>query len=364
MKRINFLNYLAAIALSLIVVTACKKDKTETKETPKKIVPTTMTVDVPSSISAQNLSKSAKGNELKGDDIYRSLRGFVWIGANGAKIINGLCYIVQAYDLTKVTTVTFTGGDGKLKTLTMTQNPTIGGATWEWEMQVTDYDGSKALQFYWNVSPVKGVAIFQASKLNHTDIFSAIHANAIIKIEYSEAEANYSKQMIVTIDSLTLIHTNDPNKIKMFVGKRTSDGLLDVWGNSNSPNAKIYDQSHTGGYQWAFVAHADQDVDIAVAKVSLPPCNYLKSDTSLWGTYSIYNVLHKELTDLGANQATVDEYVKNAKAPGYFMKGTGFLSCGPVAPTTPSGFTTTFCDLSALFPYVPNEIKTLKVVFN
>ena len=128
-----------------------------------------MMVDVPSSLNSQSTSKSLKGN-----DIYQSLRGFVWIGEVRATLINDLCTAVQKYNLTTIKTVTFTGSDGLSKTLTVTANPTINGTVWDWEVIVTDQDGSKALEFYWNASPVKGVAIYQAYKLNHTDVFQRL----------------------------------------------------------------------------------------------------------------------------------------------------------------------------------------------
>lgn len=356
MKRIKSFTCFCLIAC-LFSLTTCKKKDTST--TPNYIVPTSITVPVPSSLNSNTISQS-----FHGQDIYQSLRGLVWIGESAANIIDQFCYLLEViYDVTKISTVTITGSDGLSKTITITSKPTHNGVAWDWEMNVTDFDGSKALEFFWNESPLKGVAIYQAYKLNHTNSFSVSYSNAMVQIDYSEAEPGYSKQMIVTIDSISPYSSTIPNKLKMFVGQRKTDGLLDIYGNCNIPNAIMINPSHTGGFQWTFVAHSNPDLDLSVARISLPPCNYTLADTSLWGTYSLYNVLKGELKAVSTPDTTIAHYLQFALPPAYYIKTSGFLSCGPTVPVSPAGFTLPLCDLSSLIPFIPNDVRRLKVIF-
>ncbi len=149
----------------------------------------------------------------------------------------------------------------------------------------------------------------------------------------------------------------------MFVGKKGD--ILDVYGNANLPKAKIIDTTHVDGYNWAFVARSNDKLNISVAQVALPPCT-LNNLTNIFSTYSILNVLTAEINEAYplASQEQIDAFLVNTNTPAYFNGTQGFLSCGPVKPTSPAGFTNEFVDLSNLEPYYPTMINALNISFS
>jgi hypothetical protein len=368
MKKKSLLNFVLVLMFSMIVISACKKDKGEATTN----VPSKMTITIPSSLNEPGSSKkSDKGGivPLKGNDIYANLRLFIGVGAGGAAIVDGIMLAVSIYNLTALTSpVSFkSNGDGLTKTLTVSKDGAFNGITYQWKMVIQDYNGSQALQLFFNTSPIKGVAIYQASKLNHKDWFSILHPNALVQIEYSEAEIKYQKQMIVTIAGLTPYGNSGLDNLKLFVGK--NGDILDIYGNSNHPNCVIFDPNPLDGkgIDWAFVAHSNDRVNIGVAKVALPKCNL--SDTALLFTkYSIHQVLTDELNHVFNNNIPADsltKYLQNAETPGYFQgpPKNGFVSSGTNVPNI-AEFTPAFLNLSGLKPYVPFDIKNLTLSFS
>jgi hypothetical protein len=362
MKKINLLNLALVMFLSFVIITGCKKEVKEVN------VPTKMTITIPSSLNQPGTTKSAKAGvePLKGNDIYSNLRLFIGVGAGGAKIIDDIIFAVKVYNLTSLKSpVSFRSAqDGNIKTLTVSENGDFHGTTYEWKMVITDEGGAKALELFFNTNPVKGVAIYQASKLNHEDWFSKVHPNAIVQIEYSEAEQKYEKQMIVSIAGLQVITANGLNNMKLFVGQ--NGDKLDIFGNSNHPTCIIFDNSHQNGRDWAFVAHTNTTADVSVAQVALPETTVDVIDANFWTNYNIKKVLNDEIQKVyngSAPQNILDEYLQNAEAPGYFKAGVGFVSSGTNVPAD-AAFTPALINLSDLTPYIPVNIKNMTLPFS
>lgn len=172
--------------------------------------------------------------------------------------------------------------------------------------------------------------------------------------------------MIVSIVNAPVIGIYDLNNLKLFAGLKGN--IVEVYGNSNHPYA-IFTDTTVRGFDYAFTGRADTSQNIGVVNLGLPPTTLTLTD-SVFTTYSIYNLLstqyHKILDPLATTPAakqwvsdTIKSYLQTAKIPAYFEKG-GFIGCGT---TLPDGFTSSFVNISSLKPYIPLDIKNLKIVF-
>jgi hypothetical protein len=243
------------------------------------------------------------------------------------------------------------------------------GQSWEFQLTMTDEDGGKALQVFWNNSPVKGIAIMNPYNIDRTTVNEWSQSeqwtdeNTMYRVDYSEAEQDYEAQMTVYISGLKL---PDPSvgdnrfameTLKMFAGK--NGDIIDVYGNSNHPNASFFDEN-TVGFNWAFTAAGDESTDRAVAEVGLPPSNLDASDReTLLVTYSIYNVFYNELIELGYQEQDIQDYLVNTQAPGYF-NSQGFVSAG----TSPgSAYDAAEASMNLLTPYNPVLVSNLEINF-
>jgi len=348
------------LALFSTVWLSCEKNTTDKD---KNLVPENFAIDLPSSISSPNTLKSVNGDTLKGGDIYKYLRFFIYIGEESAKLVNGVMLTIRTLDINEPMQLDYTSADdNRAKHLVVIENPVYQGQNWEFGMTVTDQN-NQALQIFWNRSPVKGIAILKASTFDNT---YTDHKDMTIKVEYSEAESAYKQQMVVSITGFTQ-PANDIfalNNMKMFVGK--NGDVIEIYGNSNHPKASFIDKTVTGGFNWAFTARADIKANIAVAAVCIPPSS-LANNTNIIDTYSIENVLRAEVNKVytGIDQALLNWYLSmylaDAKKPGYFDKN-GFISSGTNKPSI-SGFTDTFINLSTLTPYVPVNVRDLNISF-
>ncbi|MCF6249322.1 MAG: hypothetical protein L3J69_18490, partial [Desulfobacula sp.] len=136
--------------------------------------------------------------------------------------------------------------------------------------------------------------------------------------------------------------------------------VVEVYGNTNHPNASIGMNAH--GINWAFVAAGTVDTDLGVAEVGLPPSDLdVRNRETILGTYSLYEVLKAEVLkwypDATPNLLAI--YLQNASAPAYF-NANGFVAAG-TAPNFDYG------DLDQaieqLVPYMPLEVSNLKLEF-
>ncbi len=371
MKKVNLLIALAII-FSAIFVQSCKKDKEQSPDSTESILPKSFKVDVPEAISSANSQKSmlaTNGDTLQGNDIYQNLRTFINVGETASDIVNSIMTTISVYNINHAMTLSYQSNeDGRVKNLDVVESASFDGQNWQYQMTIVDAnsatnnDGGVALQIFWNVNPVKGIAIIKPYNLNRTE--SINYPDAIYRIDYSEAgELGYDKHMIVEITGIPLEDPSvDPysiSKLKMFAGK-TGD-IVDVYGNSVHPNATFIDTTEKG-FDWAFVASANQSLDIGVAEVGLPDDDLSSTDrNTLLVTNSIKNVFTNQINIAYPNIDTlsINNYLYNTEAPGYFNSN-GFVQ-GGTAPNT--DYTTLANNITNLTPYNPVDIKNLTISF-
>ncbi len=357
MKKISLI--LTVIFALSIMLTSCKKDKEVIKA---DIIPQNFKVDIPSSIS--NSSKANKSDNLDGGEIYGHLTTFIAVGENSAEIVESIMRTIREYDLDQAMSFSYTSDDdGRTKSVVIVENSTFEGQSWEYQLTTTDEDGGKAMQIFWNNSPVKGISIFNPYNFNRSETDEWSDENTMYRIDYSEAGTYYDAEMTVYISGLKLPdNTIGDNRfametLKMFAGKKGD--IVDVFGNSNHPNATLFDEN-TVGFNWAFAAAGNEASDIGVAEVGLPPSNLNSTDRAvILGQYSIHDVFYNELIAEGYSQTEIDIYLVNTNPPGYFTND-GFL----IAGTSPgSSYDAIQSSMENLTPYNPVTVSNLTISF-
>lgn len=359
----------AVLLVILIFAASCNKEKEkEPQPTSGNVMPSKMSINVPNSISSStkgtgrlNSAHCAPSDTIKGCEIYELLRVFIEIGNNSGKIVDFLMTAISQNNINKAMTFQLTGDkDGRTKDYVVVENPVDStNKTWEFKLEVKD-STNIALQVWWNRNPVEGLVILNLYHIDRVDNPDVI--NLMYQIEYSENKAitGYDGRMIVTLTGFP----SDPvdkwfvNNFKMGVGINGS--IVDVWGNSNHPNAVFIDTIKAPGRNYAFVAHGDTARDIGVAELAIVPSTVTTNDTILTG-FALYDVLFEELETVwgpftSTDSANVAGFLQEAKAPGYFMDTRGFVSAGNCPTPCDPGFTTSFIDLSGLTPFIPNDV--------
>ncbi len=363
MKKISLI--LAVVLGFAITFTSCKKDEELTKA---DIIPQNFKVDIPNSIS-QQVVKASKADVLTGDDIYQHLGTFIRIGENAADIVQEIMRAIRQYDLDQAMTFSYqSDDDGRIKNVVIIENSDFEGTAWEYQLTMTDADsetntdGGKAMQIFWNNDSVKGIAILKPYNINRASNDEWSGENTMFRIDYSEAGTDYEAEMTVYISGLVLPDpTVGDNKfametLKMFAGRKGN--IIDVYGNSNHPNANFFDDNT--GFNWAFIASGDENSDIGVAEVGLPPSTLNETDRNvILKDYSVYNVFYNQLTALGYNDTDIQIYLVNTQAPGYFTAN-GFLSAGTSPGTSYDEIETS---MNTLSPYNPVQISNLVIEF-
>ncbi len=368
----NLFVLIVGLALS-IGLFSCENNPDVTPQ--EDILPNSITVDIPSSLSNNSLANGrssgrTKEDSLNGNDIYQNLGTFIAVGEGSAQIVEEFIEGIRKYKIDRVKSLTYTSeDDNRTKNLVVESNVTFETQDWDYQLTITDADsegqadGGKALQIFWNKSGLaKGIAII---KLYNCDRIE--HANAkdaIFRIDYREGGSTvYDVQMEVRVAGLPLESPlSDPYSIStlhMFAGKKGD--VVDVYGNSNHPNAILI--SGTKGFNWAFVASGNEVKDIGVAEVGLPPSSLDNSDHNvLLKEYSIKNVFTNEIKTVwpGIDPTLLSAYLKNTAAPGYFSKKKGFIS-GGVSPG--ADWDVLSPRLDALTPYNPKLISELTLSF-
>lgn len=368
MKKLNLI-LVIAVLLSAPFFQSCEKD-----EVPKKtesIIPESFKVDIPDAISNANTQKSAmlaNVDTLQGNDIYQHLRTFIAVGEGAADFVQDIMLGIAVYNINHAMTLTYKSDeDGRDKNLEVVEGSTYDGQSWEYELTISDAnstsnaDEGKALQVFWNVSPVRGIAIIKPYNCNRNEQEENI--DAMYKVTYSEAgDMGYDKHMIVEIAGLPL---DDPlencfsvSALKMFVGR--NGDVVDVYGNTEHPNA-IFINGDVG-FDWAFAASSSKINDIGVAEVGLPSNSLDASDrTTLLETYSIKNVFTTQIYDQWPtiDSTSVQTFLHNTEAPGFFDRN-GFIQ-GGTAPN--SQYDNLLTSMMNLTPYNPIDIKELSISF-
>jgi hypothetical protein len=356
MKKALFLSFLLIGSF----FAGCGKDSGTNPEEQNSILPPSFKVDIPDAISYDEVLKKVFTDSVNGGAVYANLGLFVHVGESSADLVNDIIAAIKKYNINKPMEVTYTSDDdSRAKKLVVTENAEAAGSVWQYKMTITDGDTALAFQMFWNVSPVKGIAVLYPKNFDRTD--NSFVSGMMYKVEYSEADANYDKTMTVSISGLPALGIYGMDNLKMFAGKKGDN--IDLYGNSNHPYLILFDRSFTGGRNYAFRARVSATLDIAVAELALPPSSVNTVD-GLFTTYSVNIVLKDELYSVmpGLDSALVDLYLADTEAPAFFVKGVGFAGAG-APPANVSGFTESFMNISALYPYVPLDIKNLNVTF-
>lgn len=352
------------ITLMALAISACKKDNTSSSGA----FPENVAIDIPESLSSDSVQSTAKvstNDTIKGGEIYAHLRTFIRIGEKSAEVINDIMQAIKKFELNKPMDFTFISNDDqRTKHCIVVENAVYLGKNYAFKLTITD-SSHNAMQVFWNSSPVEGVAILDPYEINH----KTLNLGVLYSLEYGEGTlAAYDKHMIVSITGWPAIGVYGLNNLKMFVGKKNS--MLDIYGNSNHPNASIFIYPNPDGFSYSFTAHADQANNIAVVNLALPGTS-LSSADSIFINYSITKVFENEMHtiwDKTANgdpvklafiKAAIDKLLLSTQIPGYFSAG-GYIGCGT---TKPDGFTDDFVNISDLTPYIPNDVKKLKIQF-
>lgn len=355
------------VQLLIIVIAAgvlfvsCEKKKSA------NIVPDKFSVGISNAISSPDLAKKALFLEpeqdlLTGETLYRQLRNLVYIGEMSAEMIDATIRTIRRFNIDKPMSLFFESElDNRVKDVEVKENVQLKDATWDYAMYVKD-DENMALQVFWNIEPVKGLAIMNIGVLNQTAV---INRNAYVMIEYSEDDAFYDRYMMVHITNMDSLTINFMNKMKLFAGQKGD--VVYIRGNSNHPSAVIIDAANTEGKSWAFVAKNNVIRDVATAKVALPP-PMEEVSTNLWENYSMEKVLEEEVrvvfgqlqpTEL---EALVTLVTRNAKTPAFFNSN-GFVAAGADKRPADIGFSDELVNLDDLMPFPPIEVKNLQIVF-
>jgi hypothetical protein len=371
MKKLSFYSFVAFL-LGILFFTACENTFDNGPGLDEKtILPEQLSIDIPAALSqdASALKSAPVVDTLKGREIYGHLRFFIHSGDRAGRIVKHIIYAIRRYNIDQVKTVTYESeDDGRIKNLVVVEGPEFDGRTWEYGLTITDAesegepDGGKAMQIFWNSLPKEGVTLIKPYNLDRTH--EREMAKAMFRIDYSGAgELGYDRHMIVSIADMPAI---DPllapfamDGMKMFVGQKGDK--VDVYGNSSHPNAKFLTEKV--GYNWAFVASASKEDDVAVVELGLPLSTVdAEGRAVLLEEYSIYNVLYNEVKTVwpNASDEILNAWLANTEAPGFFNKN-GFVQGGeaPGAEYLP------LVDrIAGLAPYNPKAIANLEINFN
>jgi len=372
MKKLSFYSFVVFL-LGILVFTACENTFDNGPGLDENtILPEQLSVDIPSALSQDvtALKSAPVVDTLKGREIYGHLRFFIHSGDHAGRIVKHIIYAIRRYNIDQVKTVTYESeDDGRIKNLVVVEGPEFDGRTWEYGLTITDAesegeeDGGIGMQIFWNHrNPKEGITLIKPYNLDRTN--ERDMAQAMFRIDYSGAgELGYDHHMIVSIADMPAI---DPllapfamDGMKMFVGQKGDK--VDVFGNSSHPNAKFLTEKV--GYNWAFVASASREDDVAVVELGLPLSTVDSEDRAvLLEEYSIYNVLYSEVKTIWphASEEILNAWLTNTEAPGFFNKH-GFIQGGEAPGPEYLPLVDRIQDLA---PYNPKAIANLEINFN
>lgn len=377
LKSISLRSTILAVLFTLAIV-SCETTPEVTPQT--DILPDHFGVDIPTSLSNNNLpgGRVSSGrtatngrvaeNYIAGGEIYEHLGVFIHVGESAAEIVEDIINDIRIYQINQPMSFSFESDeDNRMKNVEVVQEVEFDGEAYEYRLTITDaesetnVDGGKGLQIFWNPAPIKGVALIKPFNIDR--LHDADAGEATFRIDYnSQGDANYDATMMVSIAHLPLeepeIDVYSMRGLKMFVGKKNSK--IDVFGNSDHPNAQFFTEA--SGFNWAFVASADELSNLGAAEVGLP--QRLLDETSravLLEENSIKNVFTNQITEVwpGIDQELLDEYLHNTEGPGYF-NADGFVGGGE-APS--EEWNALDLRIQALSPYNPITIAELTVDF-
>jgi hypothetical protein len=369
--------FLSGIIGITMLIQGCEENLNNPKRD-NGILPSRFKIDIPSSLSNDADSKSAlkaasESDTLPGNEIYAHLNTFIAVGEGAAEIVEDIILAIAIYDIDEPMSLSFQGDkDNRVKNLFVIEDAEYTERMWEFGLTITDAasenepDGGKALQVFWNCSPIEGIAILKPYNIDRQH--DRAWLDAIFRIEYSEVGTEaYDTYMTIEIADLPM---PDPrlnpfalNSLKMYVGKKGD--RIDVFGNSDHPNAQFFTERK--GFSWSFVASGFDNQNIGVAEVGLPPSSLDESDREvLLKDYSIKNVLIEEINEWFLNNfgmhpdsSDLAYYLHNADAPGFFNEQ-GFI-CGGTSPG--EQYTELVGQIDNLSPFNPKDVNELYIEF-
>ena len=364
-----------AVMTLLIAISLTSCDENPESVSQNQILPESFGVDIPPSINSATINTGGRIDgkieaELQGDDIYRHLRLFIHVGAKSRELIEEIMTAIREFNIQGVQTVTYqSDDDGRSKLLEVFKDVEYEGTVWEYQLTVTDLDaqgeadGGVAMQVFWSNNPTVGIAILKPYNLNRADRENQF--DAMYRIDYNSAGNDiYDATMEVSISGLRTDRAQDDQyamrNLRMFVGRIGDE--VDVYGNSNHPRARLFSDSETPGFNWAFVASGNRSKDIGVAEVGLPPSATDSNDRDvLLGDYSVKNVFTTRILNAFPNisQTDLDAFLVNTNPPGYFDEN-GFLSAGASPGADWDGLAVR---IESLTPYNPYETTNLVLSF-
>lgn len=145
--------------------------------------------------------------------------------------------------------------------------------------------------------------------------------------------------------------------LKMFAGKKGD--IVDVYGNSNHPNANLFDETKKG-FNWALASYGNENSDIGVAEVCLPASMFSSTDRNvILGYNSLHAVFNNELIALGYPQPDIVVYLAQTQTSGYFSNNVFFnLETSPG-----SSFEAIEASMQELTPYSLITVTNLIITY-
>lgn len=362
-----------AIALTFFAI-ACDPEPIE-NDNDKPIVENSSTItsdfviDIPSAISHPKKASAQRPLEdstvYDGSVIYENLASFIYVGETSAEVIQKIVAVIKQFKLDKEISFTYVSDeDGRTKTVEIIKNITRNNKNYAYELLISDSDKSKALQMVWNESPKEGVVVLSPYDINRREPIDL--KDTRYQVEFDEKSTEYDKKMIVSISDFPQRYNDKGfiSNLKM-TAIQTGD-IIEVTGTSVHPEF-YFEHSGFKGRSYCFVAKANKNKNIGIAKVGLPR-SFSSSQDSIF-IYDYEKILMDEIpyTEAGKKYGNenVANYVKdrliNHEAPAFFTNDK-FTSSGNDVPSG-LGFTEDLQNLSKLTPFLPNDISTIRVDF-
>ncbi|MCZ6693226.1 MAG: hypothetical protein O6939_04910 [Bacteroidetes bacterium] len=363
--------YLLSLLLIVGLITSCSIDDDGGNNQPEELTtailpqPESVIIDIPDALSfggpgfGNRVAQDEVG--VESEDLYDGLRLVVAIGEAAAEITGEILTVIIASGVADLESFTLiSDDDGRTKNFEVTRDVTYNGVDYEFELNMFDEDGSQAAQIVWTREPFLGVATLNPYHIDRREDENL--ADTFLRIEFGQGKNDYPAFMEISITGFPPEEDDDEflDNMKMFVG---ADGdIVEVYGNANFPSLQIIDPNFSEGRNYAFVARANDPLDIAVAQIGLPPSS-VGTNENILEDYSIFNVFSEELMSAGIdNEELIALLLQGTEPPGYFEGELGLTGIGDDVPDNP-GFTDEFIDLSDLSPFVPSEVRDLTLDF-
>ena len=360
MKKIKVIGLI--ITLSALVFSGCSKDDSGDS------LPDNITVEISDAISfpGSGSTKSAflGVDPLTGEEIYKYLRNFIYLGELSADLVQDMMISLKKHNIKYATTFSYVSiYDEKNKNVVVKENVSVNDTIWNYCLTVSDEELGTAFQLFWNTGPLEVIAILQPRAF---DFSATRNPNAMIKIEYSENDPDYEKTMIVSVTKMDSTSRQYMSNLKFFAGKNSD--VISLYGTAIHPYMALINNNHTNGRAFCFQAKNDVLNDIAVAKIALP--TILQTNmTNIMVDFSVDKVLSEEIDIFYANvdQAVLNQikewFLGKATGPAYFTGKQGFVSNANNIPDDES-FTQDFMNMTGLTPWAPSEINQMTITFS